>query len=214
VGFSALATLTALPSPGTEFRYAGPVVSGATLGTWQHQALSSDELKLHTTWRWEQITVDLPYRIDLPTIEQTTRDREQWLVEETNARQSADEDRLRHCRAQVEQRTRQLTRLNALVPGRVYPLPVRIGILGQAIWIFLPGELYQVFQVTLRERFAPRPVVVTTMTNDWQPGYIPPAATYGYGIYQEIIAATSPGCSELLVEAVSRAIELLLKDNP
>ena len=64
--------------------------------------------------------------------------------------------------------------------------------------------LYQVFQLTLRERFAPHPVFVTTLTNDWQPGYIPPASSYGYGIYQEVIAATAPGCLESLIEAITR----------
>ena len=81
--------------------------------------------------------------------------------------------------------------------------------MGQAIWIFVPGELYQSFQMVLRERFAPTPIFVTTLSNDWQPGYIPPANKYGYEIYQEVIAATAPGCSELLVEAISRRLKML-----
>ena len=44
------------------------------------------------------------------------------------------------------------------------------------------------------------------VTNDWQPGYIPPASAFGYGIYQEIIAATSPGCHEMLIEAICRHV--------
>jgi hypothetical protein len=50
---------------------------------------------------------------------------------------------------------------------------LRLGILGDAIWVFVPGELYQVFQLTLRERFANQPLFVVTLSNDWQPGYIP-----------------------------------------
>jgi hypothetical protein len=206
VGFAALSALSTLPSPGTEFRYTGPVISGATLGTWKHQPLSSEDLVAQTTWRWEQLIVELPYRHDLPTIELTTSEREHWLAEEALARESGDEAQLRTCRAQIEQRTRQLTRLNALAPGRACPLPVQLGRLGDAIWILLPGELYQAFQIVLRERFTPRPVIVATLTNDWQPGYIPPASTYGYGIYQEIIAATAPGCHEILIEAISRRV--------
>src|SRR5262249_37493223 len=34
LGYAALAALEGLPPPATRFRYAGPVVSGATLGTW------------------------------------------------------------------------------------------------------------------------------------------------------------------------------------
>ena len=102
--------------------------------------------------------------------------------------------------------TRQLARLNALAPGKSCPLPVTLAFVGDAIWVLVPGELYQVFQLVLRQRFASKPVLVATLTGDWQPGYIPPAASFGYGIYQEVIAATSPGSLELLIEDVSRAI--------
>jgi hypothetical protein len=52
-------------------------------------------------------------------------------------------------------------------------------------------------------------VIVATVTNDWQPGYIPPAASYGYGIYQEIIAAVAPGSFEALTAAVVREIRAM-----
>jgi len=32
------------------------------------------------------------------------------------------------------------------------------------------------------------PLIVVTVTGDWQPGYLPPASSYGYGIYQDVIA--------------------------
>ena len=209
VGFAALSTLATLPPPGTSFRYTGPVTSGTRIGTWQHQPLPKNVCDHQETWHWEELVVELPYRHDLPTIEQTTSERAQWLAEEANARSANDEIRIRDCRAQVEQSTRQLTRLEALVPGQVYPLKMHLGILGDAIWLFVPGELYQIFQTTLRTRFAPRPVIVCTLTNDWQPGYIPPASTFGYGIYQDIIAATSPGCLEIMIEVISRRLNQL-----
>lgn len=209
VGHAVLSTLASLPPPGTEFRYAGPVISGTAIGTWRHQPLTDDDRCQMAHWRWETLVVELPYRLDLPTIEQTTTEREYWLVEEAAARAAHDELRVRDCRAQVEQRTRQLNRLKHLVPGHSYPLDVRLGILGDALWVFVPGELYQIFQLTLRERFAGHPVLVTTLTNDWQPGYIPPASSYGYEIYQEVIAATAPGCLEVLIEAISRQLKLM-----
>jgi hypothetical protein len=182
------------------------VISGTAIGTWKHEPIANDVLGEQTEWRWENLIIDLPYRHDLPTIEQTTSEREHWLNEESKARAANDELRIRDCRAQVEQRTRQLTRLNNLIPGKSYPLAVRIGVLGNAIWIFVPGEIYQKFQLTLRERFAAHSVFVTTLTNDWQPGYIPPASTYGYEIYQEVIAATSPGCMEIMIESITRRL--------
>ena len=210
VGYAALSALAALPPSGTAYHYAGPVISGTAIGTWKHEPLTEEALVQQAAWCWEDLVVELPYRHDLPTIEQTTSERDHWLAEEARARSAQDESRLRDARAQVEQRTRQLTRLNNLVPGRSYPLTLRLGILGDAVWVFVPGELYQVFQLALRERFAGYPLFVTTLTNDWQPGYIPPASTYGYGIYQEVIAATAPGCQEILIESVSRRLKQLL----
>ena len=100
--------------------------------------------------------------------------------------------------------TRQLARLAALPPGQALSRTVAVARLGDAVWVFTPGELYQVFQTTLRERFPDVAVVVATVTNDWQPGYLPAAASYGYGIYQEVIAAVAPGSLEALTAAVIR----------
>ena len=210
VGYAALSTLTTLPPSGTEYRYLGPVISGTAIGTWKHEPISGDAVVRTHDWHWEQLVIDLPYRHDLPTVEQTISEREHWLGEEARAHASKDLLRVRDCRAQVEQRTRQLTRLTNLVPGSTYPITVRLGILGDSIWVFVPGELYQIFQLTIRERFADHPVFVTTLTNDWQPGYIPPASAYGYEIYQEVIAATAPGCLEVLMETISRRLKHLL----
>jgi hypothetical protein len=209
VGYAALSALAALPPAGTEYRYAGPVISGTAIGTWRHEPLPDEARSDQTAWHWEDLVVELPYRQDLPSVEQTTSERDHWQAEEGRARAAGDEILVRDRRAQVEQRTRQLNRLQSLVPGRSYPLRLRLGIVGDALWIFVPGELYQIFQTTLRARFAPHPVIVTTLTNDWQPGYIPPAATYGYGIYQEVIAATAAGGHETLIESISRRLESL-----
>jgi hypothetical protein len=81
--------------------------------------------------------------------------------------------------------------------------------LGDALWVLAPGELYQVFQTTLRSRFPDAAVVVATVTGDWQPGYIPSASSYGYSIYQETIAAVAPGALEMLTEAVARELQAL-----
>lgn len=213
VGFAALSTLATLPEPLTQCQYTGSVVSGTRIGTWGHKPLSAEATQRLMDWQWETLIVELPYRHDLPTIQQTELERGQWQDRERQAREQADELAVRDARAQVEQRTRQLTRLENLVSGSSYPLEVRLGILGAAIWIFVPGELYQVFQRVIRERFSPRPVFVTTLTNDWQPGYIPAASSYGYEIYQEVIAATAPGCLELLIESISRRIRTLIDDG-
>jgi hypothetical protein len=78
--------------------------------------------------------------------------------------------------------------------------------LGDALWVLVPGELYQTFQVTLRQRFPQHPIIVATLTGDWQPGYLPAAASYGYGIYQDSIACVGAGALETLIEAIAREI--------
>ncbi len=127
VGYAALSTLATLPQPGTEYRYLAPVISGTAIGVWRHEPLPEDARKSQTVWRWEQHVVELPYRHDLPTLEQTTSERENWLAEEARARDANNENLVRDCRAQVEQRTRQIDRLKNLVPGPCYPLSSTLG---------------------------------------------------------------------------------------
>jgi hypothetical protein len=103
--------------------------------------------------------------------------------------------------------TRQLARLAALPPGPSYPFNVSVARIGGALWVFTPGELYQHFQRTLRARFPEQALVVATLTNDWQPGYIPVASSYGHGIYQDVIAAVAPGSLEMLIERVCRELD-------
>jgi hypothetical protein len=209
LGFAALSGLEALPPAGTRFEYAGPVVSGATLGIWNHQPVDAASSKLHAAWVWNTFTVDLPYRPDLPTVEGTRSELAKWEAAEAAARPAGDLDAARDARAHAERMTRQLNRLSALPPGPTYPFPVTIGRLGMALWVLLPGELYQMFQTTLRARFPNEAVVVATLTNDWQPGYLPAASAYGHGIYQETIAVLAPGALETLTEAVAQHLRAL-----
>lgn len=203
LGHAAMAGLESLPAPGTYFEYAGPVVSGATLGSWEHRKLSTDELSRQDQWKCRSSTVDLPYRIELPTVSQTKADLAKWDASERDA---SDPIIKRNAHAMVEQMTRQLARLAALPEGKAFPLAVELWQLGDAYWVFVPGELYHIFQTTLRSRFSRNALMISTIANGWQPGYIPPAAGYGYGIYQEKISAVAPGCLETLIEIVYREL--------
>jgi hypothetical protein len=204
LGFAALAGLEALPLPGTRFAYSGPVVSGATLGTWRHELTAVDRI-----WSWKTVTVNLPYRTELPTVEGTRAEQAKWQAEEDAARAAKDLDHARDCRAHVERMTRQLARLSALPPGRTYPYRMVLGRAGSTIWVLVPGELYHVFQTTIRGRFPNRAIVVAALTNDWQPGYLPTEESYGHGIYQETIAVLAPGSLETLIETVTRELRAL-----
>jgi hypothetical protein len=198
LGFAALSALEALPPPGTQFHYDGPVVSGATLGIWKYESADID-----SSWGWRSFTVALSYRKDLPTITHTEMELAKWEENEQAARAMNDIDLARDCRAHAERMTRQLNRLRALPSGETYPFQVTIGCTGSVLWVLVPGELYHVIQTTLRSHFPDKAVVVTTLTNDWQPGYLPTAESYGEGIYQETIAVVAPGSLEKLIDAVA-----------
>jgi hypothetical protein len=150
--------------------------------------------------------VELPYRPDLPTLAETQRQLAHWQAEEAAARAAGNDERIRDRRAQAERMTRQKARLEALPAGASYPYRFQVLELGDAFWLFCPGELYQVFQTTLRSRFRDQALVIATIAGDWQPGYIPAAEAYGKGIYQETISFLAAGSLETLIEAVSREI--------
>lgn len=207
VGFAALSALQSLPPPSMQQVYVGPVVSGAVIGTWRHQPLDARALARLCRWQTGTVDLELAYRPELPTIERTRAELARWQAAEAAARTAGDEVRIRDARAQAEQMTRQIARLSALPPGKSFPYRARLLRLGDAAWLFLSGELYQVFQTTLRSRFPHTPLVIATIAGDWQPGYIPAAEAYGKGIYQDEIAAVAAGSLEQIMAAVGDQIE-------
>jgi hypothetical protein len=208
LGYAALAALEALPPPLTRFRYTGPVVSGATLGTWAHSALDADRARQIALWRRRAWTTDLPYRAELLTSAQVEVELARLKIEDLAACQAADQAKARTCRALVERMTRWQTRLGTLPPGPTFPMPITLWQIGDAWWLAVEGEHYQQLQQTLRQRFAGVPIVVVTLANGSRPVYLAPADTYGKGIYQESIAVLAPGCLEGVIEAVGRQMEV------
>lgn len=206
LGFAALAALEAIPSAGLDFTYSGPVVSGATIGTWQYEPRQPQP----TIWQMLEFEVPLTYRPDLPTLAETQSQLAKWRSAEAAAIAAGDETQARDCHARVERLSRQLWKLSALPAGPAFPLRIVLARLGDAIWLLVPGEHYQSLQVALRERFPRQPLVIATIANGWQPGYIPPAATYGRGIYPEQIAVVSAGSAELLAATIAEQIANLL----
>jgi hypothetical protein len=202
LGYAALAALEGLPPPGTRFRYTGPVVSGATLGTWAHEPLDPAALKEKARWRCRRWAVDLPYRPELPALDQVRADLARHQAEEQAARRAGDDARARDCHALAERMTRWLTRLAVLPPGPTFPLPVALWQVGDAFWLAVEGEHYNLLQRGLRERFPGVPLVVATLANGSRPTYLPTADAYGKGIYQDSVAVLAAGCLERVIEEV------------
>jgi hypothetical protein len=205
LGHAALSSLESLPTKaGQALQYNGPVVSGALLGTWNWQNDERDT----TTWRQRSWDVMLDYRGDLPTLAHAIAERDRLIEEEKQASDSVA-GALRDLHAKVEQATRQVTRLKALPPGDKFPLRASVLHLGDAIWIWVAGEHYSALQTRLRERFPGKMLFITTVTDGWQPGYLPTRETYGKGIYQEIIALVERGSLERLIDEIAAECESL-----
>lgn len=208
LGYAALSTLTALPRAGTKFVYAGPVVSGATLGAWKHEALDASEAEALSTWRltrWHEL---LPYRAGQPTLEETKAELEQFQAGEAAARAAGDEARAADCRAMVERRNRILHRIKQLPSGASYPLQVVLWRIGEAFWLGVQGESYSLLQTELRRRFPEKIIVLASITADWGASYLPPRELYDTGIYQESIAVVAAGSLEKLIESIAQRIGL------
>jgi hypothetical protein len=200
LGYAALSALTALPAAGTTFAYAGPVVSGATLGSWKHQRI---DLAEKATWKLQRWQEPLNYRPGQPTIEQTQAELDQFQADETTARAAGNETRAADCRAMAERKTRLLHRLHQLPSGEAYPLQVVLWHLGDAIWLGVQGESYSLLQTELRRRFPDQIILITTIAADWGASYLPPRELYDSGIYQESIAIVAAGSLEQLIESIS-----------
>jgi len=213
LGYAAMAAITALPPAGTTFTYTGPVVSGATLGAWTHtpvDAAAGVRQRAFSVRRW---TIDLPYRADLPTIAQTTAERDRWLADEQNARKAGDATAARDARAMVERMTRRLSRLKELPAGPSFPFPIALWRVGDGFWVALEGECYQFLQRELRAAFSGMPIIVITLSGGSRCSYLPTQETYGRGIYQEQIAVLAPGSLEKLTDEIAVAIERELQTN-
>lgn len=206
LGFAALSILESLPPPRTRHEYRGAVVSGTLIGTWQYEHLDSTGQQLARQWSIQKLCAALPYRHDLLSLEDARTQLAQWRQRELAATEASDADQLAYCRAMAEQAQRQLWRQESLPAGPCFPMTVSLLQIGRARWLFVPGEHYQVLQTSLRSRFPDHPWLVTTICNGWQPGYVPPANKFGYGIYQEQIAVTGPGSAEIVIETVARGL--------
>jgi hypothetical protein len=155
--------------------------------------------------------VNLKYRADLGTRETVEHERTEWQAKQAAAEKRGDAEAARDARAMVERATRRLTRIASLPTSGEYPYPIRAWRLGDAIWLALDGEHYNVLQRELRRRFPNTPLVIGTLANGSNVWYLPDADSYGKpGLYQEEASVLAKGSLEQLIEASAAAIRELL----
>ena len=210
LGYAALSALESLPKAGTSLVYSGSIVSGATLGTWRHVSPTPEQQTAARRWVYHHWKASLPLRADLPTCAAAQSQFEDWRQREIAAHAAGNDLEARDCHAQAERLTRLLVNLDGLSADGRMELPVTLCRLGGAVWLFVEGEYYHVFQTTLRARHPQFPLVVATLANGWRPAYLPPADLYGRGIYQEQVALLAPGCLEQMIDLVGQQIDRCL----
>lgn len=206
LAFAALSALESLPPPQTTRHYAGPVISGATLGTWTDQPWSPERRSVACGFAVQRVIVPLPYRADRPHLADLERDREQWSSTERTALTDGDADRARDARAMVERLTRALTRWRHCPPGVRFPYELTLLRMGDAVWLFAEGEPYQRLQTELRRRCPDRTILVVDLADGWRCSYLPTRETFGRGVYQEQVAILAPGCLETVIDAAVEAV--------
>ena len=206
LGCAALSALEALPPADREFQYAGPVVSGATLGTWKYVEMPAERGRATETWTVRRVIVPLRYRADLPKRAEIEAELAHAQVAEATAITDQDAIRIRDARALVERATRRLTRVAHLPAGETYPFELLLWRMGDAVWVALDGEHYNVLQRTLREQFPDVTLVIGTLANGSNVWYLPDAASYGKGLYQEEVSILERGSLETVIDATAAAI--------
>ena len=209
LGYAALATLEALAPAGSSFEYVGPVLSGATIGTWKPVSQSAERAQQSQTWAAASPIIPLKYRSDLPKRDDLERERSQLLVEEQAAVARHDQAEAQRVRALIERNTRTFSRVGLLPPGESYPFPLVAWRIGDAIWLALNGEHYNVLQRTLRERFPDLVLIIGTIANGSNVWYLLDQASYGLGLYQEEASVLARGSLETLIESATETIKRL-----
>jgi len=208
LGYAALSTLTAMDPPAQDFYYQGPVVSGATLGTWTHQAQSSDRTDQTVRFAGGQYVVDLPLK-ELPDPDALQAELADWQQRQQEADEQGDAIAARDYGARAERARRWLNRIQTVPEGDTFPFPYAVYRLGDAFWITVGGEPYSLLQTELRRRFPEHTLLVTPLAAPMNIAYLLPRDRYGAGLYQEEPSILAAGCLEQLIEAVAQRIEQL-----
>ena len=208
VAYAALSVLTGMDPAGQDFAYRGPVVSGATLGTWHHLPQSEQHTETAKLFTGGNNSVDLPQK-PRPDAAQLEQDMQTYLSQQKEADARGDAVAARDLGARAERARRWLNRLSNIPEGPTYPFAFTVHRLGDAYWVGVGGEPYNALQTELRAAFPDNPIIVTVLAGEPGAAYLLTADRYGKGLYQEEPSNLAPGCLEKLTEAVIDSIEEL-----
>ena len=206
VGYAALSILESMSAPETDYRYNGPVISGATIGEWEYAAQDLERQQQTTVFRHRHWELSLPYRTDLQTVEQGEQELKGFLAQEQLARDNGDDEQAADQRALAERSRRLLERLQPLPAGE-YPFPLDVWQMGDAFWVAVEGEPYQALQQELHRRFPQISIIVIELANGSRCSYLTTREAYEKSLYQVDIALLTAGCLERITDELAAQIE-------
>ena len=207
LGYAALSALESMPPAATDFHYVGPVLSGATLGAWEHRPLSEQRRSNAADFRHRHWDVPLSYLPNVPTVAEAERDLDGLLAQETAARVAGNLTEAQQARALAERKRRLLERIRPLPEGDRYPLQLEAWQLGDAIWVAIEGEPYCAMQEELTARFPSIPLILMPLANGARSSYLPTRAAYDKPLYQVDVSLLAAGCLEAVTESIAKQIE-------
>ena len=198
LGLAVLEAMAGMPTEPADFSYDGAVVSGATIGTWSYKPFSSEYVKTMSRFETMQTSLDLEYRSDLGTREQTQRELDALLAAGVD---SNGDDAARDHRALVERLQRKLTRFRGLEEGDCFHYQLRAWRIGNVFLLAFNGEMYNMLQLDLRATFPAQALMVGTLADGSSCWYLPSRESYGKGLYQEDASIIACGGLEQLRDA-------------
>lgn len=205
LGYAVLATLATMDPPAMDFHYAGPVISGATLGTWKHVPFDGERQQQTALFQGGAHVVELPQK-PLPDPVALEAEMEEWGTKQQEADQAGDALAARNYGARLERARRWRLRVDHLIDRPTAPFHYTVFRLGDAFWVTTGGEPYSLIQTELRRRFPAHPILFSPLADDFQVAYLLPMDRYGKGLYQEEPSILAQGCLEILIEAVAATI--------
>ena len=210
LAFAALSALTSMGPPAHDFQYQGPVVSGATLGTWAYKPCTDERLAENAEYSGGVYTVDLPLK-PRPNLQDLERELADWNARQQEADKQGDSVAARDYGARAERARRWIGRLGDLSNEVSHPVSFSVYRMGDAIWITCGGEPYNLLQTELRRRFPQWTIIVSPLDSGIQVAYLLPEDRYGKGLYQEEPSLMAPGCLERLLKAIAVRVEEVVK---
>lgn len=186
LGYAVLSALQAMAPAGKDLAFRGIVESGTALGVWSWESGKTNSILRGKKAGLETFLKPMPPASIL---------RNQWQ----NSTDRVTRERL--------QRQYNLRRL--VGEGQTTQLPLYCWCLGGALFFGQSSEAYSQFQVQLRKRFAPHPVVVMNIVNGYT-SYLPPRELYPLPLYAVTVSPFQVGTAEAMMELALRTGEELL----